>query len=101
MIIVLMNDKGYGVIKNIQDAAYGGRRHYVDLHTPDYAALSASIGLPHVRVSDLSHMGAALHKAQAQTGPFMIEIDMLSIGKFKTAFAGPPISEPETVGAGS
>jgi hypothetical protein len=37
MVIVLMNDKGYGVIKNIQDAQYGGRRHYVDLHTPDYA----------------------------------------------------------------
>ena len=29
MVIVLMNDKGYGVIKNIQDAQYGGRRHYV------------------------------------------------------------------------
>ncbi|WP_428834257.1 hypothetical protein, partial [Pseudomonas aeruginosa] len=25
---------------NIQDAAYGGRRCYVDLHTPDYAQLS-------------------------------------------------------------
>ncbi|WP_397473198.1 thiamine pyrophosphate-binding protein [Pusillimonas sp.] len=101
MVIILMNDKGYGVIKNIQDAAYGGRRHYVDLHTPDYAALSASIGLPHVRVSDLSRMSAALQEAQAQTGPFMIEVDMLSIGKFKTAFAGPPVSEPEAVGAGS
>ncbi len=33
MLIVLMNDQGYGVIKNIQDAAYGGRRCYVDLHT--------------------------------------------------------------------
>ena len=101
MIIILMNDKGYGVIKNIQDAAYGGRRHYVDLHTPDYAALCASMGLSHVRVSDLSQMGAALQKAQSQTGPFMIEVDMLAIGKFKTAFAGPPVSEPETVGAGS
>ncbi|WP_459617313.1 thiamine pyrophosphate-dependent enzyme, partial [Enterobacter hormaechei] len=28
MLIVLMNDQGYGVIKNIQDAAYGGRRCY-------------------------------------------------------------------------
>ncbi|HUH88809.1 MAG TPA: thiamine pyrophosphate-binding protein [Pusillimonas sp.] len=101
MVIILMNDKGYGVIKNIQDAQYGGRRHYVDLHTPDYAALSASIQLPHVRVSDLSHMAQALQKAHAQQGPFMIEIDMLSIGKFKTAFAGPPVSEPETASAGS
>jgi len=101
MVIILMNDKGYGVIKNIQDAAYGGRRHYVDLHTPDYAALTASIGMPHVRVTDLSQMSDALQQAQKQVGPFMIEVDMLSIGKFKTAFAGPPVSEPETVTTGS
>ena len=25
---VLMNDAAYGVIQNIQDAQYGGRRHY-------------------------------------------------------------------------
>ena len=33
--VVLMNDRGYGVIKNIQDAQYGGRRVFADLHTPD------------------------------------------------------------------
>ena len=43
MVIVLMNDKGYGVIRNIQDAQYGGRRCYADLHTPDYALLCKSI----------------------------------------------------------
>lgn len=101
MIIILMNDKGYGVIKNIQDAQYGGRRHYVDLHTPDYSVLSASLGLSHTRVNDLSQIDAALQSAQAQSGPFMIEIDMLSIGKFKTAFAGPPVSEPEPATAAS
>jgi acetolactate synthase-1/2/3 large subunit len=51
MVIVLMNDKGYGVIKNIQDAQYGGRRCYVDLHTPDYALLCKSLQLRHARVS--------------------------------------------------
>jgi len=25
----------------------------------------------------------------------MLEIDMLSIGTFKTAFAGPPVNEPQ------
>ncbi|ROT45241.1 thiamine pyrophosphate-binding protein [Pusillimonas sp. NJUB218] len=97
MVIVLMNDKGYGVIKNIQDAQYGGRRHYVDLHTPDYAKLCEAIAMPHVRVSKLEDLGAALSRANAQTGPFMIEIDMLSIGKFKTAFAGPPVNQPEPI----
>jgi acetolactate synthase-1/2/3 large subunit len=91
MVIVLMNDKGYGVIKNIQDAQYGGRRHYVDLHTPDYAVLAQSLQLRHARVANLADAGDALRRALAEPGPFLLEIDMLSVGSFKTAFAGPPV----------
>ncbi|MDB5752281.1 MAG: thiamine pyrophosphate enzyme-like binding region, partial [Ramlibacter sp.] len=87
---VLMNDQRYGVIRNIQDAHYGGRRCFTELHTPDYAQLSASLGLGHTRVSDLAQLPAALDRAQSVPGPFILEIDMLSIGSFKTAFAGPP-----------
>jgi acetolactate synthase-1/2/3 large subunit len=101
MVIVLMNDKGYGVIKNIQDVQYGGRRHYVDLHTPDYAELSHSLKLRHVRISSLAEAGDALRKALSEKGPFLLEVDMLSIGSFKTAFAGPPVktAEPATAAA--
>jgi acetolactate synthase-1/2/3 large subunit len=99
MVIVLMNDKGYGVIKNIQDVQYGGRRHYVDLHTPDYAELSHSLQLRHARVSNLADAGQALRTALAEPGPFLLEIDMLSIGSFKTAFAGPPVKAAEPASA--
>ncbi|MDB5769901.1 MAG: thiamine pyrophosphate enzyme-like binding region [Burkholderia sp.] len=92
VVFVLMNDKGYGVIKNIQDAQYGGRRCYVDLHTPDYAQLCASVGLRHSRVSSVADMAAGIQKAITAKGPFLLEIDMLSIGSFKTAFAGPPVN---------
>ncbi|MBV8667089.1 MAG: thiamine pyrophosphate-binding protein [Burkholderiaceae bacterium] len=95
MLIVLMNDQGYGVIKNIQDAQYGGRRHYVDLHTPDYAGLAASLKLNHARVSSLAEVGATLRGALLKPGPFLLEIDMLAIGSFKTAFAGPPVKVAE------
>jgi len=99
MVIVLMNDKGYGVIKNIQDVQYGGRRHYVDLHTPDYAELSHSLQLRHARVSKLADAGQALRTALSEPGPFLLEIDMLSIGSFKTAFAGPPVKADEPASA--
>ncbi len=92
-LIVLMNDKGYGVIKNIQDAQYGGRRAYVELHTPDYAQLCASLALPHARVSNLADLPGQLAGALKARGPFMLEIDMLSIGSFKTTFAGPPVNK--------
>ncbi|MNX13716.1 Acetolactate synthase isozyme 1 large subunit [compost metagenome] len=94
VVFVLMNDRGYGVIKNIQDSQYGGRRHYVDLHTPDYAALAASLALRHVRVSRVADMDAALATAARESGPCLIEVDMLSIGAFKTVFAGPPVKTP-------
>ena len=90
VVYVLMNDQRYGVIQNIQDAQYGGRRCYVDLHTPDYAQLCSALQLGHTRVSDLAHLPAALDKALGANGPFILEIDMRSIGGFATAFAGPP-----------
>ncbi|WP_236232969.1 thiamine pyrophosphate-binding protein [Pseudomonas tohonis] len=92
MVVLLMNDQGYGVIRNIQDAAYGGRRCYVDLHTPDYAQLSAALGLRHARVSDLKDFSRVLDGALAEPGPFLLEVDMLSVGRFKTQFAGPPVN---------
>ena len=45
IVFVLMNDRGYGVIRNIQDAQFGGRRHYADLHTPDFKLVAAALGL--------------------------------------------------------
>ncbi len=96
-LIVLMNDRGYGVIRNIQDAQYGRRRCYVDLHTPDYAQLCASLALPHDRVGNLAELPAKLDAALGSSGPFVLEIDMLSIGSFKTAFAGPPVNRTDQV----
>lgn len=90
IIFVLMNDKGYGVIRNIQDAQYSGRRVYADILTPDFALLCQSVGLAHERVSDLADFDAALARALAAPGPQLIEIDMVTIGPFSQSFAGPP-----------
>jgi acetolactate synthase-1/2/3 large subunit len=91
LTILLMNDGGYGVIRNIQDVQYGGRRYYVDLHQPDFGQHCASLKLPHTRVRDLKDMDAVLAQALAVDGPYLIEIDMLAIGGFATNFAGPPV----------
>lgn len=98
-LIVLMNDQRYGVIQNIQDASYGGRRCYVELHTPDYAQLCASIQLPHACVQNLQELPAVLASAWKQKGPFLLEIDMRAIGGFKTAFSGPPVNKLDQVPA--
>ena len=89
--VVLMNDKSYGVIKNIQDAQYGGRRVYAELHTADYALLAQSLQFEHRRAQRLADVPALLEELARKPGPKMLEIDMLAIGSFKTAFAGPPV----------
>jgi acetolactate synthase I/II/III large subunit len=90
IVLVLMNDRGYGVIRNIQDAQFGGRRHYADLHTPDFQLLAASFGVRHQRVADIDDFANALDRALLAGGPQLVEVDMAAIGRFPESFAGPP-----------
>ncbi|MDR5857745.1 thiamine pyrophosphate-binding protein [Caballeronia sp. LZ062] len=95
VMIVLMNDQCYGVIRNIQDAQYGGRRCFVQLHQPDFAQFCASFGLKHYRISSMDQAEAVVREGMAVSGPVMVEVDMLSVGSFTTAFAGPPVKKEE------
>ena len=88
IVFILMNDRGYGVIRNIQDAQFGGRRHYADLHTPDFGLLSAAFGLPHERVSRIEDFESALDRALAKSGPQLVEVDMVAIGPFAESSRG-------------
>lgn len=90
LVYLLMNDKAYGVIQNIQDAQYDSRRHYSALATPDFAGFCKSIGMPHRVISDVADFPTAFDEAVAADGPQLIEIDMCAIGPFNEAFAGPP-----------
>ncbi len=90
MVFILMNDRGYGVIRNIQDAQYGGRHVYANILTPDFALVCQSVGLPHERVTAIGGFAGALQRAVDAKGPRLIEIDMVAIGPFSQSFAGPP-----------
>jgi acetolactate synthase-1/2/3 large subunit len=90
VVFLLMNDRGYGVIRNIQDAQYGGRQHYASILTPDFALIAAAMGLAHARVTRVEDFAAAFDAALATPGPQMIELDMIAIGPFAESFAGPP-----------
>jgi acetolactate synthase-1/2/3 large subunit len=87
---IVMNDQRYGVIKNIQDDIYGSRHAYVELHTPDFAQLCASLKVPHFKVSDPAQTAETLRQALGIQGPAVLEIDMDAWGPFAAKFAGPP-----------
>jgi acetolactate synthase-1/2/3 large subunit len=100
LTIVLMNDRGYGVIRNIQDAQYGGRRCYVDLHTPDFEAVCGAMGVAYRRVSAADEAAAAFAaRPPGGRGPLLVEVDMTRVGAFATAFAGPPVKAGATAPA--
>ena len=90
IVVLLMNDGGYGVIKNISDAVYGGRRQYSDILGPDWAMFCASLDIPYWGIDDAKDLSPILKVAIDSDGPKLIEIDMKSIGDFAQAFAGPP-----------
>jgi acetolactate synthase-1/2/3 large subunit len=89
-VFLLMNDRGYGVIRNIQDAQYEGRHVYSNILTPDFSLVCKAVGLPHIRVARIEDFDSAFADSLASRGPRMIEIDMIAIGPFAESFAGPP-----------
>jgi acetolactate synthase-1/2/3 large subunit len=89
LVVVLMNDSRYGVIKNIQDDLYGSRHCYVDLHNPDFAQFCSSLTVPHYKLTDPAQSASVLKQAFEQAGPVVVEIDMNAWGPFAAKFAGP------------
>jgi acetolactate synthase-1/2/3 large subunit len=80
--IVVMNDRGYGVIKRIQDTFQHGRRFFADLQGPDLGQLAGIANIPFWKVSCAEGFGATVAKSIAHTGPSMVEVDMTSVGEF-------------------
>lgn len=82
LVILVMNDRGYGVIKHIQGALQDGRFFYADPVGPDLQKLAAVAGLPGFKVDRLETLGETVAKAVATPGPSLIEVDMAAIGAF-------------------
>ena len=90
VVYIVMNDRRYGVIRNIQDDIYGGRHCYVDLHTPDFAQMCASLQVQYLVSREPGQIEAVLREALTRSGPVVVEVDMQAWGPFATKFAGPP-----------
>ena len=82
MTVIVMNDRGYGVIKRIQDATAGGRRFYADLESPDIEKLAGLSDIPYFRCSRADTFGDTVGKALAIKGLTMVEVDMTAVGDF-------------------
>lgn len=73
VIVMVFNDRGYGVERRHQDHLYG-RRSGVDILPPDFVALARAFGARGVAVDDLSQVGATLESVIDTDGPVLIEV---------------------------
>ncbi|MDM5327379.1 thiamine pyrophosphate-binding protein [Neobacillus sp. CF12] len=89
LIVVLFDDAGYGVLRNIQDAAYG-RQVAVDLLSPDFVLLGQSMGFDSTRIGSPDEFVSALEKAVDTKKPTIIVVDMDAVGPMAKPFGGPP-----------
>lgn len=94
LTLLVFNDGGYGVLRNMQDA-HCARRSGVDLTTPDFAALAAAVHLPYARIGAADEAEQVLADAVASDGPVLVEVDLEALGPMKSPFT-PPVSLPGT-----
>jgi acetolactate synthase-1/2/3 large subunit len=80
LLIIIMNDQGYAVIKHMQDAQCGGNRQYGDLIGPDFGGLARLAGIPFWRAQKPEEFGALAAQGLEVAGPAIIEVDMKLIG---------------------
>ncbi len=73
VIVMVFNDRGYGVERRHQDHLYG-RRSGVDILPPDFVAVAKAFGARGVSVADLSEVGATLESFLDTDGPVLIEV---------------------------
>lgn len=96
--IIVMNDSGYGVIKQIQDAMYGGRHYFTDPALPPLEDIAAIASIPFWKVDKATGLGAALRQALALAGPAMIEVDVAAIGAIPPYYPYNVPPQPEAGG---
>lgn len=81
ILFIVMNDAGYGVIRHMQDAAFGGRRVYGDLMPPDFAKLAAAASARYACVKSANAFGSTVRDQLEAPGICILEVDMQAVGE--------------------
>ena len=73
------NDRGYGILRFIQDLMVEGRRTGVDLSTPEFAPMAAAFGMRSAAVSSAAEFADVFAKAVDSGEPWLLDVDITSM----------------------
>ena len=76
VVTLVFNNNAYGNVRRDQRERFEGRVVASDLVNPDFVKLAESFGVGAARVTSPDHFRAALEKALAHGGPYLIDIEV-------------------------
>ena len=79
VVVCVFNDRGYGILRFIQDITVEGRRTGVDLATPRFAPLAEAMGMRSAEVSSPQEFTRAFAEAITTGGPWLLDIDLTAM----------------------
>ena len=95
LIVCVFNDRGYGMLRFIQDMAMDGRRVGVELATPDFEAVGAAFGINAAAVRSPSAFADSFVRAVDAGGPWLLDIDLNAMTPMTLTPQSKPEREPE------
>ncbi|MGW4095148.1 thiamine pyrophosphate-binding protein [Nocardia sp. NPDC004750] len=91
-VVVIFNDGGYGVLRNMQ-AANGFDRSGVDLFTPRFDLLAAALDMPYTLIEGPGRFEKAFADAVSTLRPAIIEVEVSAVEPPPGPFT-PPVRIP-------
>jgi acetolactate synthase I/II/III large subunit len=74
VVLVIFNNRGYGVLKKLQKTFMQGREFAVDLHTPDFVGAAKAFGIEGERAETPEELEGAVRRGFAARAPYVIDV---------------------------
>lgn len=74
VVLLIFNNRGYGVLKKLQHTFMQGREFAVDLHVPDFVAVAKAFGIDGERAGTPDQLEAAVRRGFAAKAPYVIDV---------------------------
>lgn len=87
VVVLVFADGGYGILRNIQERQYA-RCIGVELGSPDFVALAASLGVAGERVASSAAFGKAVQRGLGGAAPYLVQVDLAAIGPMARPYTG-------------